>query len=202
MFKKVALSLFLLITAAVIAILAIAGTRPAAYHVERSVVTTASPERAYALINDLHRFPDWSPWQKLDPAMKIDFAGPQQGVGAKYHWLGNKQVGEGRMTITDSEAPSHVGMKIEFVAPFVSVNDVRFAITPDGAGSRLTWGMDGTNNYMAKVMTLFVSMDSMMGKDFEAGLSSLKALAEAEAALPAGADSTATPVDSTASKQS
>ncbi len=119
MFKKVALSLFLLITAAVIAILAIAGTRPAAYHVERSVVTTASPERAYALINDLHRFPDWSPWQKLDPAMKIDFAGPQQGVGAKYHWLGNKQVGEGRMTITDSEAPSHVGMKLEFVAPFV-----------------------------------------------------------------------------------
>jgi hypothetical protein len=201
MLKKAALSLFLLITAAAIAILAIAGTRPAAYHVERSISTSASPGQVYALVNNMHRFPDWSPWQKLDPAMKTEFAGPVEGAGAKYHWVGNKAVGEGRMTITDSEPVSHVMLKLEFLAPFTSVNDVRYGITPEGAGSRLTWGMDGTNNYMAKVMTLFMSMDSMMGKDFEAGLANLKSIVEAEAAVPVGADSTAARSDSTAARK-
>ena len=38
--------------------------------------------------------------------------------------------------------------------------------------------MYGPNLFMTKVMTIFVSMDKMVGKDFEKGLASLKQAAE------------------------
>lgn len=188
MIKKAALFLFLFVTAAVIAVLAIAATRPAKYHVERSAVSTAPPEAVFGFLNDLHRFRDWSPWEKLDPNMKVDFSGPEEGVGASYHWVGNKDVGEGRMSITESEPSSHVGMKLEFIKPFASTCDVRLALLPEGGGSRITWSMDGDNNFVSKVMCLFVSMDKMVGKDFETGLANLKSVAEASAETGAPAD--------------
>ena len=189
MIQKLALALFLLITAAVIAILAIAGTRPATYHVERSIQTSASPEAVYALVNDLNRFPEWSPWQDLDPKMTIQVEGGGVGTGASYYWVGNKDVGEGRMTITESTPSTHVAQKLEFLKPFASTSDVHFRIMPEAGGSHVTWAMDGTNNYMAKVMTLFMNMDSMIGKDFEKGLGRLKTVTES-AAIPAAVDST------------
>src|SRR5258706_10716431 len=107
MIRKAALALFLFITAAVIALLAIAGTRPATFHVERSTITSAPPPVVFAIVNDLHRFPEWSPWQKLDPAMRSAVEGPGVGPGSSYTWTGNDQVGEGRMTITESVPTNH-----------------------------------------------------------------------------------------------
>ncbi len=189
MFRKIALTLFVLIAVAAVAIFAIASTRPATYHVERSTLTAASPSAVYTVLNDLHRFPEWSPWQKLDPAMKITHEGPASGVGAKYTWAGNKDVGEGRMTITESTPDQSVVEKLEFLKPWASTCDVHFTIIPDGDGSKVTWAMDGTNDMMAKVMSLFMSMDSMIGKDFDAGLANLKRLTDS--AAPAAADTTA-----------
>ena len=182
MLKKIAVSLFLLITIAVVAVLSIAATRPATFHVERSLSMTAPPEAVFAVLNDMHRFHEWSPWQKLDPAMKITYDGPSSGPNASYSWVGNKDVGEGRMTILDTTPPTSLTQKLEFIKPFEETCAVKFTIAPDGQGSRVTWGIDGNNNYMSKVMCLFVSMDAMMGKDFESGLSNLKQVAEAEPA--------------------
>lgn len=184
MIRKLAVSLFLLITAAVIAILAIAGARPGSFHVERSMTTTAPPRTVFAIVNDLNRFHEWSPWQKLDPAMKsaVQSSGAGTGsvgsVGAMYSWTGNDEVGEGRMTITESRPPNHVALKLEFRKPFRSTNDVHFRIAPEGAGSRVTWAMDGTNNFTVKVMSLFMSMDSVLGRDLSSGLANLKQLSE------------------------
>lgn len=197
MFKKVALTLFLLITAAVIAILAIAGTRPATYHIERSAQLSASPEVVFGLINDFNRFPEWSPWQELDPKMTVKVDGGGVGVGASYYWTGNKDVGEGRMTITESTPNSLVAEKLEFLKPFASTSEVHFRIVPQADGSNVTWAMDGTNNFMGKVMSLFMNMDSLIGKDFEKGLGKLKALAE-RAPAPAAAASDSTAADSSA----
>jgi hypothetical protein len=180
MLKKLAISVFLAITLAIVAVLSIAATRPAMYHVERSQSMAASPEAVFAVVNDLHRFHEWSPWQKLDPAMKVTFDGPASGVGASYSWVGNDQVGEGRMTTTEATAPGSFTQKLEFLKPFKSECMVHFTIVPENDGSRVTWAMDGNNNYVSKIMCLFVSMDAMMGKDFVAGLSNLKQVAEAE----------------------
>lgn len=190
MFRKIALTLFVLIAVSAVAIFAIASTRPATFHIERSVTTEASPAAVYAVLNDLHRFPEWSPWQELDPDMKITHEGPPSGVGATYTWAGNKDVGEGRMAITASTPNESVEEKLEFVKPWASTCDVKFTIAPEGAGSKVTWAMDGTNDTMAKVMGMFMNMDQMVGKDFEKGLAKLKAVTEAQ---PAAADSTAMP---------
>jgi hypothetical protein len=190
MFRKIALTLLALVVVACIAIFGIASTRPDIYHVERSTVVTAPPEVVHALLEDLHRFPEWSPFQKYDPNMKIDYSGPPTGVGSSYHWVGNKDAGEGRMTITASTAPTSVEEKLEFIKPFPSTADVRFTVTPEGTDSKVTWAIDGKADMMSKVMSLFVSMDSMLGKDFVEGLANLKRVAEA---APASPDSTATP---------
>jgi carbon monoxide dehydrogenase subunit G len=191
MLKRIAITLFLVITVAIIAVLSIAATRPATFHVERSLSISAPAEAVFAVVNDMRRFHEWSPWQKLDPAMKITYEGPSSGVGASYSWVGNKDVGEGRMTITDATPPGSITQKLEFLKPFESTCAVRFTITPDGQGSRVTWGIDGNNNYMSKVMGLFVSMDSMMGKDFESGLTNLRQVAEAAPAPEPAATSPA-----------
>jgi hypothetical protein len=179
MFRKIALTLLALVIVACVALFGIASTRPDTYHVERSVVTTAPPEVVHALLDDLRRFPEWSPFQKYDPNMKIDFSGPATGVGSSYHWVGNKDAGEGRMTITASTAPTSVEEKLEFIKPFPSTADVRFTIAPEGSGSKVTWAIDGKADLLSKVMGLFVSMDSMLGKDFDDGLANLKRVTEA-----------------------
>ena len=134
----------------------------------------------YTVLNDMHRFPEWSPWQELDPAMKITHEGPPTGVGAKYTWVGNKDVGEGRMTITESTPNTSVVQKLEFIKPWTSTCDVHLTIAPEGDGSKVTWAMDGNNDTMSKVMGLFMNMDQMVGKDFEKGLGKLKTLTESQ----------------------
>jgi hypothetical protein len=187
MIRKAALALFLFITAAVIALLAIAGTRPAAFHIERSVSTGASPGTVFAIVNDLRRFHEWSPWQNLDPAMRSSIEGSGVGPGSSYVWSGNDQVGEGRMTLTGCVPPDEVVLRLQFLKPWKSTSEVHLSIVPDGDGSRVTWAMDGTNDYMAKVMTLFMSMDRMLGRDFESGLANLKRVSEAAPPAPEGA---------------
>jgi hypothetical protein len=185
MLKKIALSLFVIITLAIVAMLSIAATRPATYHVERSQSMAASPDAVFAVLNDMHRFHEWSPWQKVDPAMQSTFGGPPSGVGASLSWVGNDQVGEGRMTTTEINPPGSLTQKLEFLKPFKSECMVHYTIAPENDGSRVTWAMDGNNNYVSKIMCLFVSMDAMIGKDFVAGLTNLKQLAEAEPAQSA-----------------
>jgi len=189
MIRKIALGLLAFIAVAVIAIFSIASTRPNTYHVERSAVTSASPQTVHALIEDFRRFTEWSPFQKYDPNQKHDFSGPPTGVGASIHWVG-KEVGEGRMTITSSTSPHSVEEKLEFIKPFPSTAQMRFTITPEGTGSRVTWAIDGNHDMMSKVMCLFMSMDAMMGKDFDDGLANLKRVSEV---APAGTDTKATP---------
>jgi len=184
MLKRIALGLFVVITLAVVIILAAAATRPATYHVERSISTAAAPQVVFDVLNDFHRFHEWSPWQHLDPHMKVTFDGPPSGVGSSYAWVGNGEAGAGKMTITETSPPTALTLKLEFLQPFASTCAVHYVIASDGTGSHITWGMDGSNNYMSKVMSLFVSMDKMIGKDFETGLTALKQVAEASATTP------------------
>ena len=189
MVRKLALGLFGLIALVSIALFAVASTRPDSYHIERSAVLTAPPATVHAMIEDMHRFNDWSPWQKYDPSVKTDYAGPATGVGASQHWVGKGEMGEGRMTITESTSPSSVTEKLEFIQPFDAVCDVRFTIVPEGDGSKVTWSMDGKSDFMTKLMSLFWSMDARVGKDFEDGLSNLNRVL-ASAPAPAAADTT------------
>ena len=162
-------------------------TRPAIYHVERSRTIAAPVEVVFALVSDLSAFSSWSPWQKLDPNMKSELQGTAGAVGQRYHWAGNDDVGEGNMTTTALTAPSSVSQNLEFLRPFASQSTVEFRLVVDGgSATKTTWTMNGHNNFMSKMMSIFLNMDDLIGKDCDEGLANLEvqaklAFAKAEA---------------------
>jgi uncharacterized protein YndB with AHSA1/START domain len=178
MFKKLGLTLIGLIAIGIAVVLGLALTQPSELFVERQANIAAPPAVVFGYINDLHRFTEWSPWQKRDPDMKTSFDGPAAGDGASYSWQGNRNVGSGRLTITNSMPDSKIEMKLEFSEPFVATDHVRFRLTPTGEGTRVSWAMTGTHDFMSKLLAVFIDTDRMVGRDFETGLADLKQLAE------------------------
>jgi len=174
MFKIIALVVVVL----VVALLLFAATKPDTFRVQREASIKAPPEKIFAQINDLHRWGSWSPWEKLDPAIRRTYGGAVQGKGAVYEWDGNLNVGKGRMEITDTSPPSKVVIKLDFVKPFEAHNIAEFTLEGKGDSTNVTWAMHGPNPYIAKVIHIFFSMDSMVGKQFETGLANLKTIAE------------------------
>jgi hypothetical protein len=172
-----------LVALGLVAILAgVVAMQPDTFHFERSTVIEAPPAFVFPYINDFHRWSSWSPWEKLDPDMKRTFDGPPAGVDAKYAWVGNKDVGQGRMTILESRPPEHVVVLLEFLEPFEATNQAIFHMeAPTARSTHLTWTMEGKSNFVSKAIGLVVSLDKVLGKDFDDGLASLKRLAEAEA---------------------
>ena len=149
------------------------------YEVTRSTTISAEPQQVYDKIVDLHKWESWSPWEGVDPDMTKRYAGPDSGVGASYSWSGNRKVGEGKMTITDIAEPSRVAIDLHFLKPFKAQNETVFDLAPAGEGTQVTWTMTGTHTILSRIMGIFMSMDKMIGKDFEKGLAQLKADAEA-----------------------
>ena len=174
MFKTIAIVVVVLIAG----VLVFAVTRPDAFRVERSVTIKALPEKIYPYFDDFNRWAVWSPWEKLDPAMKRTFSGPPAGKGSVYAWEGNSKVGAGRMEILESSPSSKLLIKLDFIKPFEGHNTAEYTLVPSGDTTQVTWAMYGPASYVSKLMGVFVSMDSMIGKDFEAGLANLKAAAE------------------------
>jgi polyketide cyclase/dehydrase/lipid transport protein len=177
------------IAALVAVLLIVVATRPNTYHVERSAKIEAPADLIFAEVNDFRTLPEWSPWAKLDPAMQTTISTPSTGVGATYAWQGNKKVGKGKMTVTESQAPTHVKERLEFLEPFASTADADFHIKPEGgSAATVTWSMDGKATFMAKAVGLVMNMDKTVGKSFEEGLSNLKRVTEAKrAAAPTAA---------------
>lgn len=172
----------LLIALGLVVLLAIyLATRPNAIHYERSTTIEAPPEAIFPYVNDLHRFGEWSPWEKVDPQMQRSYDGPSAGVGAGYHWKGNKEIGEGSMTITRSTPNREVLIALEFISPFRASNVATFTLVASGAGTKVTWAMDGPNPLMSKVMGLVMNLDKMIGGQFEQGLATLKGMVESGA---------------------
>jgi hypothetical protein len=180
MLKKILIGLGALLALLLIAI----SLQPATFHVERSITIAAPAETVFAQVNDFHAWGAWSPWEKLDPGMKRTHEGAPAGVGAKYAWAGNKEVGEGRMTIEKSTPGSEVGIKLEFLKPFEATNTATFTFQKTPNGTKTTWAMDGKNNFVSKAMHLVMDMDKMIGPDFERGLAAMKTAAEKAARTP------------------
>ncbi|MEJ8857174.1 SRPBCC family protein [Variovorax robiniae] len=177
MLKKILLTLVLLLAAGIAIVLGMAAGKPDTFRVERSVTIQAPPEKITPLIENFQNWSTWSPYEKLDPAMKRTFSGAPSGKGAVYAWDGTGNAGAGRMEIVEA-TPQRVGIQLDFSKPFTAHNMAAFTLQPQGATTQVTWSMDGPAPFVSKVMQVFFSMDTMIGRDFEAGLANLKAAAE------------------------
>ena len=163
---------------ALIIIVVIAG-RPDEFVVSRSAAISAPSEKIFPHVNDLRRWEAWSPWAKLDPNVKNAFSGVDSGAGAAMAWEGNRRIGVGKMTITDSQPGEFVHFRLEFIRPFQATNTAEFRFKSEAGGSVVTWTMTGQSNLFFKAFSLVRNCEDLVGKDFEKGLASLKAVAEA-----------------------
>jgi hypothetical protein len=161
----------------IVGLLAYAAAQPDAFRIARSAAIRAPAGTIFPLIDDFHAWTAWSPYEKLDPDMRKTYEGAPSGKGAIYAWEG-KKAGAGRMEITEDATPNRVTIKLDFSKPFVAHNIAEFTLEPSGDATTVTWAMTGRRPFMMKVMGVFMNMDTMIGKDFEAGLASLKAATE------------------------
>ncbi|MGH6648340.1 SRPBCC family protein [Aquabacterium sp.] len=159
------------------ALLSYAATQPDTFTVQRSASIKTSSNKLHALINDLHQFNTWNPYNLKDPNIKGFYRGPVSGPGAHYDFEGNKDVGKGSIEITASAADK-VSMRLDMIEPFEGHNQVEFRLAPSAEGTQVTWAMQGAAPFMYKLVGLFIDMDHMIGRDFETGLANLKTKAE------------------------
>ena len=159
-------------------LVAIASTRPDTVRFERATRIAAAPEAIFPLINDLKAFSEWSPFERKDPNIKSVYSGPPSGVGQRHDWEGNREVGAGWCRITESVPPSRIDMELHMLRPMKGSNHVTFTLVPEGGATTVTWAVEGPMPLIAKVIDLVVGMDRLCGREFEAGLQSLKAQLE------------------------
>lgn len=177
MIKKILIGL----VAVIALILIVAAFQPAEYSVQRSLAIAAPPAALFEQVNDHRKFALWNPWAKFDPNVKNTYAGPPTGVGSVASWQGNSDVGAGSSTIIESRPGELVRQRMDWNEPMEGTSTVDFTFKPEGEHTLVTWRMYGSNKFLGKVMCLFMSMDKMVGEQFEIGLANLKALVEAPA---------------------
>ncbi len=175
MLKKILLGLALIVAL----ILIVAAFQPGEFTVRRSLAIAAPPSALFDQVNDHRKFLVWNPWMKLDPNVKTTFAGPATGVGSVCSWQGNRDVGAGSATIIETKPGELVRLRMDWREPMEGVSTVDFTFKPEGAQTLMTWEMRGQNNYVGKIMCLFMNMDRMIGDQFELGLAQLKSIVEA-----------------------
>jgi len=163
----------------VIALVGVVAVQPSGFRIARTTTISAPPPAVFAHVNDFHKWEAWNPWAKLDPAMKQTYGGAAAGTGAIYTWAGNREVGEGRMTLAESRPTELIRIKLEFLKPFRATNTAEFTFKPDGDRTVVAWTMTGEKNFIAKAVGLVMDMDRMVGGQFEAGLARMKSVVEA-----------------------
>jgi hypothetical protein len=179
MLKKAIMAIVAALIVVIAVFCVVVAMQPADFKITRSATMNASPDKIFEQVNDFHKWDAWSPWAKIDPAMKTTYSGPPSGTGAAYAWVGNDQVGEGNMAITASHPNEHIAIDLEFIRPFAAKNITEFTLKPEGDKTSVTWTMTGKNNFVAKAFNLVMNMDKLVGADFEKGLAQMKAITEA-----------------------
>jgi hypothetical protein len=184
MAKKILIGVALFVILFVIGFCVVVSLQPSTFSVERSASAAAPPAAVFALVNDFRAWDAWSPWRKLDPNAKIAITDPSAGKGATFTWDGNEKIGAGNITIVQSQPDELVEVEQVFIRPFAGKATMAFTFVPTDNGTKVTWKMDGANDFFGKAMCMFMDMDALLGKDFENGLRSLKEAVEKRDAPP------------------
>ena len=164
----------------VLLIIFLAAIAPKTYDVFRSIEINKPKSEVFEYLKYLEKQREWSPWEKRDPNMEHKFSGTDGTVGAISYWKGNKDVGEGEQEITKIEEGSRIEAELRFFKPWKSQSDCYLEVDEISRdNTKVTWGFSGRNKFPMSLMMLFMSMDKMVGKDFEEGLASLKTKLEA-----------------------
>mgnify|MGYP003672550523 CR=1 FL=1 len=163
----------------VVLIAVLALIAPKTYNVSRSIEISRPKSEVFDYLRSLKKMDDWSPWARKDPNMEKKFSGVDGEVGATSYWLGNKDVGEGEQEVKKIVDGERIESELRFFKPWKSTSDCYLDVHDVGNGNtKVTWGFAGNNKFPMSIFSLFVSMDKMVGKDFEEGMRNLKTVIE------------------------
>lgn len=174
----------LLILALLLLVAVLGFILPKEYSLTREVIVQAPQNLVFRQVASLRAMDAWSPWSKMDPDMQVTWEGEDGAVGSSMSWIGNEKVGQGSNTITASDAPNRVETSLRFIEPFESEANTWIEVQAAEGGSKVIWGMSGTTPFPMNVLTRLMGMESAIAKDYDKGLSSLKALVEEQANNP------------------
>ncbi|MGD9636417.1 MAG: SRPBCC family protein [Pirellulales bacterium] len=161
----------------VVVLLVVIALQPAMFRIERRATIPAAAADVFAQVQDLHKWRSWSPWEEIDPNLQRTYSGAAAGTGAVYEWVGNNEVGSGRMTILDCRPVEFIRIKLEFFKPFKGLSTAEFTFQPAGDKQTVTtWAMYGPKNFLAKALHMICNMEKMIGGQFEKGLDNLKSV--------------------------
>ncbi|MCA3556590.1 SRPBCC family protein [Aestuariivirga sp.] len=149
---------------------------PGEARVERAITIAAPPEKVYAIVADLRRWPEWSPWIETDPHTAFSFEGPAEGVGQVMRWAsGNPMVGSGTLRVTGATPDVRVATATDYTG--FGTSTAIMDLVPDDAGTRVTWvfqsALPGVVDRWAGL-----GIDRTVGAEYERALAKLKTLAE------------------------
>jgi len=178
MIRKTLVAVLLVVVIAVTAVLVYAATKPDTFRVTRTTIIRAPAEKIFVRVSDLKGHRDWSTWEQKDPDMQRRYSGPAAGKGAVYEWDGNSEIGKGRIEITEATPPTKVVFAMHFIEPFEGRSTAAISLLPAEGATAVTWSMEGANNYICKVLTVFIDQDAMIGDEFARSLAQLKTLTE------------------------
>jgi hypothetical protein len=167
------MQIVLILAVAFGALLAIIVLQPSTFHISRSATLPVAAPAVFAQINDFRNWRNWSPWEGIDSSLKRIYEGATSGIGAAYSWAGDRQIGEGRMTIIESRPPEFIQIRLQFIKPFAATHTAEFLLEAEDNNTTVTWSMSGTKNFFAKGFSLVMNMDKMIGDQFEKGLQQL-----------------------------
>lgn len=171
-------TIVIIIVVLIAAVLLFAATKPDSFRIQRAASIKAPPEKIFNILNDFRKSPEWSPYEKNDPAMKRTFSGAPAGKGSIYEFDGNKDVGAGRIEIIESLPPKKVVLQLNMLRPFKGSNIVEYTLKPKGDSTEVVWAMNGPMSFFSKLICIFINIDRIVGTDFEVGLANLKAITE------------------------
>lgn len=173
MLKKIMMGLGLIIAV----VLIIAAVQSPEMTVSREIEIAATPEALFPFINNSKKSYVWMPWAESDPGVKIEYSGPEEGVGSFSSWRG-KEMGVGTAEVVESITNQVVKTKLTYTEPFAMSQLAEVSLTPVSGGTLVKWSVSGQSNYFFRLMGLFVNCDKMIGGEFEKGLKKLKVLNE------------------------
>ena len=182
MIKKILIAVLALIVLLVATVVILAFALPGDYRVERQITINKPKAEVFGYLKMLKNQNEWGPWAKKDPNMKVEYRGTDGNPGFVSAWKSeNGELGEGEQEIKKVVDGERIETELRFKAPFETTNNAY--IVTEAAGENQTkvkWGFTGSMPKPFNVMSLVMDMDTIVGKEFDEGLNTLKAKLESK----------------------
>ncbi len=171
-------NIFMVLGILVAGLLVYAALKPSGMFISRELLVKATPQAIFPFLNHSRKANDWMPWAQIDPKVKMSYTGPEEGVGSVSSWESSGQMGVGKAEVIESVTNQRVKTQLTYTKPMAMSQLAELSLNPTPDGTVVRWSVSGNTPFIGRVFCIFMSMDKMVGGQFEKGLTNLKVMVE------------------------